>query len=78
VHPARYPAALPEFFIKLLSKEGDIVLDPFAGSNVTGRVAEDLGRRWISIEIEPAYVRASAIRFGLDPMQLDAYSAEDA
>jgi site-specific DNA-methyltransferase (cytosine-N4-specific) len=70
VHPARFPAALPEFFIKLLGKEGAIVLDPFAGSNTTGRVAEHLARRWISIDIEPAYVKASAVRFGLDPMQL--------
>jgi site-specific DNA-methyltransferase (cytosine-N4-specific) len=70
VHPARFPAALPEFFMKLLTKEGDIVLDPFAGSNTTGRVAEDLARRWISIDVEPAYVQASAVRFGLDPLQL--------
>ena len=58
--------------------ERDIVLDPFAGSNTTGRVAEDLGRRWISIEIEPAYLRASAVRFGFDPMQLEAVRADDA
>jgi site-specific DNA-methyltransferase (cytosine-N4-specific) len=71
VHPARYPAALPQFFIRLLSKMGDVVLDPFAGSNTTGRVAEDLARRWISIEIDPAYTKASAVRFGLDPLRLD-------
>lgn len=71
VHPARYPAAIPEFFIKLLSKEGDVILDPFGGSNTTGRVAEDLSRRWISIDIVRAYVRASAVRFGLDPVRLD-------
>jgi DNA modification methylase len=70
VHPARFPAALPEFFMKFLSKEGDIVLDPFAGSNTTGRVAEDLGRRWIGIDVEAGYVTASAVRFGLDPMRL--------
>ncbi|HXF52712.1 MAG TPA: site-specific DNA-methyltransferase [Hyphomicrobiaceae bacterium] len=70
VHPARFPAALPEFFIKLLTKEGDIVLDPFAGSNTTGRVAEDLARRWISIDIDRAYVKASAVRFGIDPLRL--------
>jgi site-specific DNA-methyltransferase (cytosine-N4-specific) len=78
VHPARFPAALPEFFIKLLSKEGGIVLDPFAGSNTTGGVAEHLVRRWISIDIEPAYVKASAVRFGLDPLQLvDACNDSD-
>ena len=36
-HPARFPQALPEFFIKFLTEPGDLVLDPFAGSNVTGR-----------------------------------------
>lgn len=49
VHPARFPRALPEFFIKLCTREGDVVLDPFAGSNVTGEAAERLERRWISI-----------------------------
>lgn len=71
-HPARYPAALPEFFIKLLTKPNDLVLDPFAGSNTTGRVAEDLGRRWISVDREPEYVRNSALRFGIDPGSVDA------
>ena len=66
VHPARFPAALPEFFIKLLTKPGELVLDPFAGSNITGRVAEDLGRPWLAMEIEDQYLRTSALRFGLD------------
>src|SRR6202158_4163939 len=47
IHPARFPTSLPEFFIKLLTDEHDIVLDPFAGSNTTGVVAEQLARRWI-------------------------------
>jgi DNA modification methylase len=68
VHPARFPAALPEFFIKMLTKEGDLVVDPFAGSNTTGRVAEDLCRRWLSIDIDPGYVGASSVRFGFDPL----------
>ncbi len=42
VHPARFPAALPEFFLKLLTDAGDLVVDPFAGSNTTGAVAEAL------------------------------------
>ncbi len=62
-HPARFPKALPEFFIRLLSEEGDIVLDPFAGSNMTGRTAEDLGRRWLSFELSREYVEASKLRF---------------
>lgn len=62
-HPARYPAALPEFFMKLLTDEGQLVVDPFAGSNTTGAVAEILGRTWISSETEMKYVKNSALRF---------------
>jgi site-specific DNA-methyltransferase (cytosine-N4-specific) len=62
-HPARFPAALPEFFIKFLTTEDDLVLDIFAGSNTTGRVAEQLGRRWIAMELDSSYVASSALRF---------------
>lgn len=62
-HPARFPAALPEFFIKFLTSQGDLVVDIFAGSNTTGRVAEQLGRRWIAMELDPSYVASSALRF---------------
>ncbi len=62
-NPARFPAALPEFFIKLLTKPGDVILDPFAGSNVTGEAAERLGRQWIAIELDPDYVAGSRFRF---------------
>jgi DNA modification methylase len=62
-HPARFPAALPEFFIKLLTDDGDVVLDPFAGSNTTGYVAEKLERRWIAIDIIESYLEASKFRF---------------
>ncbi len=62
-HPARYPEELPAFFMDFLTEPGDLVLDPFAGSNVTGAVAESLGRQWVSIELNRDYVRASQIRF---------------
>lgn len=62
-HPARFPAGLPEFFIKFLTMEDDLVMDIFAGSNTTGRVAEQLGRRWIAMEIDAGYVASSALRF---------------
>lgn len=62
-HPARYPIALPEFFIKFLTNRGNKIVDPFAGSNVTGEAAEKLERSWISIEIEPKYVQGSLFRF---------------
>ena len=63
MHPARFPPALPEFFIKLLTDEGDTVIDPFAGSNTTGLVAEGLRRRWIAIERVSEYLEASRVRF---------------
>jgi site-specific DNA-methyltransferase (cytosine-N4-specific) len=64
IHPARFPAALPEFFVKLLTEEADIVLDPFAGSNTAGSVSESLGRRWIAMELSDQYLKASQFRFG--------------
>lgn len=62
-HPARFPAKLPEFFIRFLTDPGDVVIDIFAGSNTTGQVAEAEGRRWISIDMELEYLAASAFRF---------------
>lgn len=62
-HPARFAPAIPEFFIKFLTDEGDLVLDPFAGSNLTGAVAEKLKRRWITFELFPQYVKGSMARF---------------
>lgn len=63
IHPARFPTALPEFFIKLVTDESDVVLDPFAGSNTTGAVAEKLQRRWVAIENTETYLEASKFRF---------------
>lgn len=63
VHPARMPRELVEFFINFLTDEGDLVLDPFAGSNTTGAVAEELNRRWLSIEARWEYISASIARF---------------
>lgn len=62
-HPARFPAKLPEFFIKFLTVPGDLVLDIFAGSNTTGMVAEQLGRRWLAFDNEQRYLAASVFRF---------------
>lgn len=63
IHPARFPTSLPEFFIKFLTDEDDIVLDPFAGSNTTGVVSEQLGRRWIALDLSRDYLEASKVRF---------------
>ena len=63
VHPARMQAPLAEFFIRFLTEPGDLVFDPFAGSNTTGAEAEKLGRRWIATEPEKDYVIGSVARF---------------
>jgi DNA modification methylase len=62
-HPARFPPQLPEFFIKLLTDDDDLVVDIFAGSNTTGLVAERLGRRWKAFELDREFLAASALRF---------------
>ena len=62
-HPARMPMDLAKFFIKFLTEPGDIVLDPFGGSNTTGAAAEELERYWISIEAANEYIRSSRGRF---------------
>jgi DNA modification methylase len=62
-HPARFPPDLPAFFVKMLTDDGDIVLDIFGGSNTTGFVAEALGRRWMTFEQSKEYLVASAFRF---------------
>jgi site-specific DNA-methyltransferase (adenine-specific) len=56
-HSATFPYALPEWFIKLFTESGDIVLDPFLGSGSTAIVAKRLGRSYIGIEIDEDYCR---------------------
>lgn len=68
-HPARMPMGLASFFIEFLTNKGDLVLDPFAGSNTTGYSASVAGRRWIGIDAQDSYIQQSLIRF-------DAPSAE--
>lgn len=65
-HPARFPAALPEYFIRMLTDTGDLVLDPFGGSCVTGEVAERLDRNWVCIEILESYLKGALGRFKSD------------
>lgn len=62
-HPARFPVFFADYFIKFLTDEADIVLDPFAGSNSTGFAANALKRRWISFELSEEYLRGSRLRF---------------
>jgi len=54
-HFATFPPALIEPCILAGSRPGDVVLDPFFGSGTTGMVAQNLGRRWLGCELNPAY-----------------------
>lgn len=62
-HPAVMPAALARRCVELTSKVGSTVLDPFAGSGTTLLAAQILGRRWVGIELKPAYVNLIQHRF---------------
>lgn len=67
LHPARFPWHLPRFFVDFLTDgDEDIVIDIFAGSNVTGAVAEQAGRPWLAFEARQDFLEASKFRFGLD------------
>ena len=68
-HPARYPAELPEYFIRMLTEPGDFVIDPFAGSCVTGEVCERIKRRWTCIELVHDYCEAALGRFVRNPQE---------
>ncbi len=63
-HSAAFPYALPEWFIRLFSKENDVILDPFSGAGTTARAAQALGRRYIGIEILEAYYQLSLEELG--------------
>ncbi|MDN6179756.1 MAG: site-specific DNA-methyltransferase [Halomonas subglaciescola] len=66
IHPARFPAKLPEYFIRMLTDPGDQVFDPFAGSFLTGRVCEELGRKWAGTEVQRDYIQGALSRFAPD------------
>lgn len=62
-HPARFPAELPEYFIRMLTDPGDVVVDPFGGSCMTGEVCERLRRKWACIDIREDYLEGAVGRF---------------
>lgn len=63
VHPARYPRELPEYFIRMLTDPGDLVIDPFGGSCITGEVCQRLKRSWQCIELSEEYLQGAIGRF---------------
>jgi len=75
-HPARFPATIPEFFIRFLTDPGNLVFDPFAGSCVTGEVADRLGRPWVCSEIERVYLEGALGRFRANAAQKASVSRE--
>ena len=73
-HAATFPVALPEWFIKLFTLSGDVVLDPFCGSGTTCVAAKRLGRHYIGIEIVPEFVQLAQQR--LDEVTVSAVQQE--
>jgi site-specific DNA-methyltransferase (cytosine-N4-specific) len=73
IHPARFPSQLPEYFIRFLTEPGDLVVDPFAGSCVTGAVAEALGRKWVCCDMSEEYLQGAMSRFtpSVQPLAMD-------
>lgn len=70
-HSAAFPEGLPEWFIKLFSKSGDMVLDPFMGSGTTNFVAQRMNRNSIGIEILPEYYYM--VKKKIEPIKLVLY-----
>jgi len=71
-HSASFPVALPQWFIKLFTKPGDVVLDPFIGSGTTAAAAKRLARNYIGIEKSEEYVTISRERLEQTPYGIDA------
>ena len=72
-HSAAFPRALPEWFIKLFTQPGDVVLDPFLGSGTTAVAAKSLGRRYIGMEMLPEYVEIATVALeAVQPAETDA------
>ena len=61
-HSATFPIDLPAWFIKLFTREGDIVLDPFAGSGTTALAAIQLGRKHVGIDSDREYIELARKR----------------
>jgi len=69
-HSAAYPLALPEWFIKLFTDVGDLVLDPFAGSGTTLEAATELGRIAVGIDVAPEFVRMCEAKLAAAQLRL--------
>ncbi len=65
-HPAAFPCALPQRLIEIFSHEGDLVIDPFAGTGSTLVAAARLGRRALGLEIDPSFVQLAGRRLSAE------------
>ena len=65
-HSAAFPSALPEWFIRLFTRPGDMVLDPFMGSGTSLLAARSLGRSSIGIDTDESYCRMVLDRLASD------------
>ena len=74
-HSAAFPEGLPEWFIKLFTKVGDTVLDPFMGSGTANSVANKLQRNSIGIELIPEYYEI--VKSQISPIELYLFEPED-
>lgn len=63
-HSATFPVSLPKWFIKLFTKKGDVVLDPFVGSGTTAVASTELNRHYIGIDIKSEYCKTARERLG--------------
>lgn len=65
-HPSQKPIALVQKLIACATEPGDLVFDPFLGSGTTAVAAEEMGRRWLGIELNPDYARITQERLARD------------
>jgi len=76
-HPTVKPADLMEWLVRLVTAEGQLVLDPFAGSGTTCRAAKDLGREFVGIERDPKWADVARVRCGLTPNDPSVVRGDD-
>jgi DNA modification methylase len=78
-HSAAFPLALPEWFIKLFTKSGDTVMDPFLGSGTTAIAAKRMNRHYLGIEILPEFYSLAIenIDGGLSNTEIESEKTQD-
>lgn len=75
-HSAAFPVELPKWFIKLFTRQGDVVLDPFIGSGTTALAAMQLGRNYVGIDLNPEYIDIARDRVAATQIALPIVAEE--